>query len=93
MKMHNCLHKLKKYRFLLNCFKTTMTHKEPINKRIFENKLYLETTKLVLHAKHPLLRKLVDNELERLYPLKFILQGLYVTRQRFDSHLEEQLWC
>ena len=43
-----------------------MTHKEPINKRIFENKLYLETTKLVLHAKHPIIRKLVDNELERL---------------------------
>ena len=88
MKMHNCLHKLKKYRFLLNCFKTTMTHKEPINKRIFENKLYLETTKLVLHAKHPLIRKLVDNELER-----FILECLYVTRQRFDSYWEEQLWC
>ena len=88
MKMHNCLHKLKKYRFLLNCFKTTMTHKEPINKRIFENKFYLETTKLVLHAKHPLIRKLVDNELER-----FILECLYVTRQRFDSYWEEQLCC
>ena len=41
-----------------------MTHKEPINKRIFENKFYLETTKLVLHAKHPLLRKLVDTDVE-----------------------------
>ena len=91
MKMHNCLHKLKKYRFLLNCFKTTMTHKEPINKRIFENKFYLETTKLVWHAKHPLLRKLVDNDVE-IY-LKFILECLYVTRQRFDSYWEEQLCC